>query len=266
MMPEHAVSEDSFFSRWSQRKQQARGTAVEPAAATKPGSAAPHGPSSDRQDAIKTEAARGHQYSEKPSKASENAQGQEASAPPAPTMQDVERLSKDSDYSRFAQRDVAADVRNAAMKKLFADPHFNVMDGLDVYIDDYSQGETIPKAMLRQMVQARSLGLLDDDLTDQVPESSGPAADSSGTPATEIAESTDAPQPVALACSADTSNSLPLTHDDPALQLQPNPAAGPEGAAGSLAGSGGATAPGAALHGAVPARGAPIPKGPQGHG
>jgi hypothetical protein len=29
-------------------------------------------------------------------------------------------------------------VKNAAMKKLFADPHFNVMDRLDIYIDDYS--------------------------------------------------------------------------------------------------------------------------------
>jgi hypothetical protein len=30
-------------------------------------------------------------------------------------------------------------VRNAALKKLFTDPHFNVMDGLDVYIDDYGK-------------------------------------------------------------------------------------------------------------------------------
>ena len=30
------------------------------------------------------------------------------------------------------------------MKKLFADPHYNVMDGLDVYIDDYSKPDPIP--------------------------------------------------------------------------------------------------------------------------
>ena len=53
------------------------------------------------------------------------------------------------------------------MKKLFADPHYNVMDGLDTYIDDYSTPDPIPKAMLRQMVQARMLGLLDDELEEQ---------------------------------------------------------------------------------------------------
>jgi hypothetical protein len=30
-----------------------------------------------------------------------------------------------------------ARVKNAALKQLFSDPHFNVMDGLDTYIDDY---------------------------------------------------------------------------------------------------------------------------------
>ncbi len=62
---------------------------------------------------------------------------------------------------------VDAQVKNAAMKKLFADPHFNVMDGLDTYIDDYGRADPIPKAMLRQMVQARMLGLLDDELEEQ---------------------------------------------------------------------------------------------------
>ena len=40
------------------------------------------------------------------------------------------------------------DVRRAALKKLFSDPRFNVMDGLDVYIDDYSKTEPIPPEML----------------------------------------------------------------------------------------------------------------------
>ena len=85
-----------------------------------------------------------------------------------PTLEDVAKLSVDSDYSAFAMRNVDSKIRNAAMRKLFSgDPHFNVMDGLDVYIDDYSVGVPIPKAMLRQMVQARSLGLLDDELVDQ---------------------------------------------------------------------------------------------------
>ena len=49
------------------------------------------------------------------------------------------------------------------MKKLFADPHFNVMDGLDTYIDDYGKPDPIPASMLRQMNQSKFLGLFDDE-------------------------------------------------------------------------------------------------------
>ena len=47
------------------------------------------------------------------------------------------------------------------MKKLFADPRYNVMDGLDVYIDDYSKPDPIPYAMLRGLASAKFLGLFD---------------------------------------------------------------------------------------------------------
>jgi hypothetical protein len=62
------------------------------------------------------------------------------------------------------------------MKKLFADPHYNVMDGLDTYIDDYNTPDPIPAAMFKQLVQARMLGLLDDELEDQVPAAGSAAA------------------------------------------------------------------------------------------
>ena len=52
------------------------------------------------------------------------------------------------------------------MKKLFADPHFNVMDGLDIYIDDYSKSDPIPESMLRQMASAKFLKLFDEDEED----------------------------------------------------------------------------------------------------
>jgi hypothetical protein len=41
------------------------------------------------------------------------------------------------------------------LKQLFRDPHFNVMDGLDVYIDDYSKPDPIDPDIVRQMVQGR---------------------------------------------------------------------------------------------------------------
>ena len=49
------------------------------------------------------------------------------------------------------------------MKKLFADPHFNVMDGLDIYIDDYSKPDPIPTPMLRQLASAKFLDLFDEE-------------------------------------------------------------------------------------------------------
>lgn len=88
----------------------------------------------------------------------------EADEPPAKvlSLDDVKLLGRDSDFKPFMAHDVGPEVRNAALKKLFADPHFNVMDGLDTYIDDYSISEPIPESMLRQMVGAKFLGLFDD--------------------------------------------------------------------------------------------------------
>jgi hypothetical protein len=54
-------------------------------------------------------------------------------------------------------------VRNAAMKKLFADPHFNVMDGMDTYIDDYSLPDPLSAATLRKMASAQFLKLFDEE-------------------------------------------------------------------------------------------------------
>jgi len=84
-------------------------------------------------------------------------------APPAPTLDDVATLNRDSDYTRFVARGVDPEVKNAALSKLFTDPHFNVMDGLDTYIDDYGKPDPLPPGMLRQMVQSHMLGLFSDE-------------------------------------------------------------------------------------------------------
>jgi len=60
-------------------------------------------------------------------------------------------------------RDVPPEVRNLAMKKLFADPHFNVMDGLDIYIGDYTQPDPLPEGMLRKMASAHAMGFFDHE-------------------------------------------------------------------------------------------------------
>jgi hypothetical protein len=127
---------------------------------------------------------------------------------PKPTLEDVQQLTPESDYSNFMARGVAPDVKNAAMKKLFTDPHFNVMDRMDVYIDDYSQPDPLPAGMLRQMASAKFLNLLDDE---------------GDKPATEnVAQSVPAVDP--------PSNPEPATHDHADLRLQPNPTTRPEGA------------------------------------
>ena len=84
-------------------------------------------------------------------------------APALPTLADVAKLTADSDYSVFMAKGVAPEVKNAAMKKLFSDPHYNIMDGLDIYIDDYSSPEIMPKSMLRKMASARVLNLFTDE-------------------------------------------------------------------------------------------------------
>jgi Protein of unknown function (DUF3306) len=88
-----------------------------------------------------------------------------APAPEAPplTLADTVALTKDSDYAPFMAKAVSPEVKNAAMKKLFADPHFNVMDGLDTYIDDYSKPDPLPLSMLRQMASAKFLNLFDEE-------------------------------------------------------------------------------------------------------
>jgi hypothetical protein len=122
---------------------------------------------------------------------------------PAPTLDDVARLdAKKDDFTRFVRPSVQPEVKNAALKKLFhADPHYNVMDGLDVYIDDYNRPDPLPASMLAKMAQAKFLGLLSETDDDTEP---APAA---------------AAQPVPG-----------LPHEDADLRLQPDDAAGRPGA------------------------------------
>ena len=136
-----------------------------------------------------------------------------------PTLADVQQLTPDSDYSDFMAHGVAPDVKNAAMKKLFTDPHFNVMDRLDIYIDDYSQPDPLPLAMLRQMTSAKTLNLFndEDEASSQTPMSDMPAAEE----VKVVAQSVPA---------ENNSNTEPSTHDHADLRLQPDPTSRPEGA------------------------------------
>lgn len=100
----------------------------------------------------------------------------EAPAEPLPTLDDVAALTAESDFRRFVGHDVDPTVKNAALKKLFTDPHYNVMDGLDTYIDDYGKPDPLPEGMLRQMVQSQFLGLFDDEKKTDEPAAEAVAA------------------------------------------------------------------------------------------
>jgi hypothetical protein len=158
-----AEQDDGFLSRWARRKAQVKqGTPVAPEAAIEPEPPAP----------VRAEPVEAPVPTTDPSTRSGRTEGELA-----PTLDDVAALTKDSDFKRFVAPDVDPGVKNAAMKKLFAsDPHFNVMDGLDVYIDDYSKFEPVPQSTLRQLFNARMLGLLDDELEEQPkPDNAAPA-------------------------------------------------------------------------------------------
>jgi hypothetical protein len=77
----------------------------------------------------------------------------------APTLEDVLKLTKDSDFSAYVKPGIDPEVQKAAMQKLFSDPRYNVMDGLDIYIDDYSKPDPIPLDMLKKLNQSKMLGL-----------------------------------------------------------------------------------------------------------
>ena len=133
-----------FFSRWSQRKQAVKQGV--PLAEEKNGALAT-APSSAM-------AAK---------QASTGAKDQTAQTPEpvkALTLEDVAKLTPESDFTSYMTQGVSPEVRNAAMKKLLADPHYNIMDGLDIYIGDYNTPDPMPEGMLAKMVGAQFLGLV----------------------------------------------------------------------------------------------------------
>jgi hypothetical protein len=93
-------------------------------------------------------------------------------APPRPgalpTLEDVARLTPESDFSAFTAPEVDARVRNEALRKLFhSDPHFQTSDGLDVGVDEVFEIASSAQARQRKIMRARALGMLDDELAEQ---------------------------------------------------------------------------------------------------
>jgi len=86
-----------------------------------------------------------------------------SAAPPATQPESplppLDALTADSDFAPFMRADIDPQLRADALKKLLHDPRFNVMDGLDVYIDDYSKPDPLPEGWLEKMNQVARLGI-----------------------------------------------------------------------------------------------------------
>jgi hypothetical protein len=75
--------------------------------------------------------------------------------PEASSLPPIDSLTIESDYTAFLQPEVADGLKRKALKQLFRDPHFNAMDRLDVYIDDYSLPDPIAPELVRELIQSR---------------------------------------------------------------------------------------------------------------
>ena len=123
------MADEDFLSRWSRRKAQAR----DPDRGEPPGAPAAASP------------------------APAAAATPSAPAEPAP-LPPVESLTPESDFAPFMAPEVDGDTRRKALKALFTDPHFNTMDMMDVYVDDYSKPDPLPDSWLEKLEQVSRLG------------------------------------------------------------------------------------------------------------
>lgn len=136
------MAAEDFFARWAKKRQESEAPADMPATTE---------PSAGGQGVTQTPQA------PQSSQDGQDRQQIRKDEQPLPTMEDVARLTRDSDYSPFMAKGVDEAVKRSAMKKLFSDPHFNVMDGLDVYIEDFTKFEPITPAMLASLEHAKEL-------------------------------------------------------------------------------------------------------------
>ena len=149
------VADEGFLRRWARRKAESR-------AGTEPLPPAPAAPVAEVAGVpVRADAA--------PEPAPER----------QPTLDDVAHLTSESDFSAFVARGVDEAVRRTALKKLFADPHFNAMDGLDVYIDDYTKPSLVTEAMLASLQHAKqvfqsAVDALEDGPDEPAPDESNP--------------------------------------------------------------------------------------------
>ncbi|BEP37005.1 DUF3306 domain-containing protein [Variovorax sp. V59] len=211
---------ENFFDRWSRRKKEAREELSPPPAVQEVEEAA----------GARVETPTPVTAAASPA-AGLPAEGQ-AEIPP-PTLAEAQALTPESDFRPFVARNVAPEVKNTAFRKLFADPQFNVMDGMDTYVDDYSQSTPIPDSVLRQMASAKFLRLFEheEEAEAQQQEPAVPAETPQGAAPPDVAQSQPPEEFLPSQQVADAQPASQKTDDHNAdLRLQPDDAARAEDA------------------------------------
>lgn len=120
------AEEGGFLSRWSRRKGAAAAGTPLPEPEPEPATAQPALPPAD------------------PTIAAE----------PLP---DPALLTISDDFTPFLRARVAPELKKAAMQKLFSDPGFNEIDGLDVYLDDFNLIPDLPASDLAMLRHAKDV-------------------------------------------------------------------------------------------------------------
>lgn len=188
------------LSRWSERKRAvARGEALPEAPTSRP----------PARDTIAGVAAR---------------DGAGSDVAPEKPLPAVESLTFDSDFTVFMTGKVDESVKRAALRTLLHDPRFNVMDGLDVYIDDYSLPDPIPPSMLAEL--RHSIAVLNpvfpDDENAAVEVANGEAPSVREAAPNAPALTARATEPVATQiASANAAPGEPAVREDDATKAEP---------------------------------------------
>lgn len=151
-----------------------------------------------------------------------------APAREAPTLDDAARLTPDSDFSAFVRQDVDKAVQRLALKKLFADPHFHVMDGLDMYMDDYNKPSPMSAAMFAALEHAKSALRPSEPhrpqvAVDAVDAAAAPALEAAATDPAAGAQPAPVPdEPAAVTAGDEASSDHAVRHGDTRLLVQQN--------------------------------------------
>lgn len=118
----------------------------------------------------------------------------EVAAAATTTLPTIESLDLSSDFTAFLKEEVSESLRRAALKKLFGDPVFNAMDGLDIYIDDYSIPDPIAPDVMQRLKQFETF-LADPLAQTESDKEAVPASDTAACDAVQHASAIESAEP-----------------------------------------------------------------------